>query len=320
MVHNMHSTYPQARFVVYDLGLTEEQGADARRWCNARYVSFDFGRYPEHEQLNELGTFFWLDASPRLTCPDLSIFPRAVLNGSVEPFVTFGHSEHSIFAATHPGMLEYFPVDDVELLKVTEVKYATAMFVSDSAYTRMVLKWVVLCALTNDCIAPDGHYLYCKFKHRYRDYGNCHRYDQSAFALARLHLLYLRGHYKLLARADHSTLVEMSTIVLLPFVLVVAIAALPCFATGTGGAVGAAGCVDNVSGGGMDCANSVRYCTVALYAQLMRTECPLTCGFCTASGVQGAVPPQAAPVVAPGSATCVDKNAVGRGSDCPRIA
>ncbi|KAH7697393.1 hypothetical protein AAVH_35525, partial [Aphelenchoides avenae] len=25
MVHNMHSTYPQARFVVYDLGLTEEQ-------------------------------------------------------------------------------------------------------------------------------------------------------------------------------------------------------------------------------------------------------------------------------------------------------
>lgn len=39
------------------------------------------------------------------------------------------------------GMIEYFAVDDVELLKIIEMKLATIMFVSDSSYTRAVLKW-----------------------------------------------------------------------------------------------------------------------------------------------------------------------------------
>lgn len=61
---------------------------------------------------------------------------------------------------------------------------------------------VLLCALTEDCIAPGGSELTCKFKDRYKDYGNCHRFDQSLFALARLHLVYLQGYNKLLHPED----------------------------------------------------------------------------------------------------------------------
>ncbi|KAH7721571.1 hypothetical protein AAVH_10870 [Aphelenchoides avenae] len=57
MVHSMQSKYPDARFVVYDLGLTNEQRDDVRRWCNARYVSFDPGRYPPH--VKNLLTYAW---------------------------------------------------------------------------------------------------------------------------------------------------------------------------------------------------------------------------------------------------------------------
>ncbi|KAH7704586.1 Protein F41D3.9 [Aphelenchoides avenae] len=175
----MQFKYPTAHFVFYDLGLAEP-----------------------NEQLNTLGFFFWVDASPRLACSNLSVFPAAVLNRSVEPFFTYAHAGHSIFSATHPGMVEYFPVNDVRYLQVTEMKGATGIYVSDSEYTRELLKWTVLCALTEDCIAPKGSQVDCKFGDRYNDYASCHRFDQSAMALVRLHLLYTDGYYKELKGGD----------------------------------------------------------------------------------------------------------------------
>lgn len=44
-------------------------------------------------------------------------------------------------------------------------------------------------------------------------------------------------------------------------------------------------CVDltNPTTGVSDCASKVAYCNVAAYYSLMTTQCPLTCGRCTAS-------------------------------------
>ncbi|KAF1768502.1 hypothetical protein GCK72_000314 [Caenorhabditis remanei] len=55
-------------------------------------------------------------------------------------------------------------------------------------------------------------------------------------------------------------------------------------ATGTSSTTVSSTCVDQVNAatGTSDCPNRRAFCTNAAYLSLMRTQCPLTCGFCTA--------------------------------------
>jgi len=54
-----------------------------------------------------------------------------------------------------------------------------------------VLRWWFLCALERDCMAPTSD-IFCKF-HRRREYGKCHRFDQSALNI--LLANYANGDY-----------------------------------------------------------------------------------------------------------------------------
>ncbi|KAI6212547.1 hypothetical protein M3Y94_00039000 [Aphelenchoides besseyi] len=75
--------------------------------------------------------------------------------------------------------------------------------------------------------------------------------------------------------------------------------------------VDAGTCVDkNAPGRGSDCPNVAYLCTNPAYQTLMADQCPATCGVCknTNTGGNG------------GNQNCVDKNAPGRVSDCPRLA
>ncbi|KAH7693495.1 Protein C14C6.2 [Aphelenchoides avenae] len=56
--------------------------------------------------------------------------------------------------------------------------------------------------------------------------------------------------------------------------------ARPATDTNNGGTRLSGGCRDNTSGRGNDCASMAGYCNSALYRDLMRQECPRTCGFC----------------------------------------
>ena len=52
-----------------------------------------------------------------------------------------------------------------------------------------VLKWAYLCSLTEDCIAPPGAQLNCRFKQPFLQYAGCHRFDGSMFgSLLLLHI------------------------------------------------------------------------------------------------------------------------------------
>ncbi|KAI6198733.1 hypothetical protein M3Y96_00550800 [Aphelenchoides besseyi] len=69
-------------------------------------------------------------------------------------------------------------------------------------------------------------------------------------------------------------------------------------------------CVDkNVPGRASDCPNVAYLCTNPAYQPLMADQCPATCGVCKIpnTGTNN------------GNSTCVDKNAPGRASDCPRL-
>ena len=64
-------------------------------------------------------------------------------------------THHSIVAATQPGMLEYFPM--IKEGAVKDMLQASAVvYINKDEVQRHIMKWVVICALKKDCIAPPG--------------------------------------------------------------------------------------------------------------------------------------------------------------------
>ncbi len=87
---------------------------------------------------------------------------------------------HSTFAATHPGMFNYFPTD-MNAMKREEQREATLMFYRTKEMYTYVLPWLAFCALDKACIAPAGSRRGCFFENdNFKRWGRCHRFDQSA--------------------------------------------------------------------------------------------------------------------------------------------
>ncbi|CAJ0605399.1 unnamed protein product [Cylicocyclus nassatus] len=74
-------------------------------------------------------------------------------------------------------MYSYIPTD-IGKIKATENLDANFAFVVRTADALELLKWYVLCALEEDCMAPYKAKLICKFQKndRYNSYAGCHRY------------------------------------------------------------------------------------------------------------------------------------------------
>ncbi|KAI6193199.1 hypothetical protein M3Y96_00993000 [Aphelenchoides besseyi] len=209
MVKNIKQFYPDSKIVLYDLGLEIDQVLEIRQWCNVEYKRFNFSKYPFYvgqlltyafkvlilEALQEYGTFFYFDSSIRITGRNMNEFLRAVKDRRLTPLSNHVATSHSVFSTTHMKMYDYLPLPFV-VLQMTD--FTSTMFVSDSPYTRKVLKWFYLCAMTKNCIAPKGAVRHCpleKYATYYPSlYLNCHRFDQAYWNL--YFLTYLFGEEK----------------------------------------------------------------------------------------------------------------------------
>ena len=90
---------------------------------------------------------------------------------------------HSIMAATDPRMYKYFSVNNSALN--LEMLESGLFLMSKTPQGLTVLKDIVKCALIKDCMGPSNTTVYCiTGKLKRNEYGNCHRYDQSALALS----------------------------------------------------------------------------------------------------------------------------------------
>ncbi|KAI6212756.1 hypothetical protein M3Y94_00066500 [Aphelenchoides besseyi] len=194
---------------------------EVNTWCLVEYRRFDFSKYPSHvkklmnyafklsiiEAFKKYKTFFYFDTSVRIEGRNLSAFLHGVQNDVLLPFSTHTWTGHSVYATTHPSnktkMYVYFPLPLV-ISQMEEIQ-STAQFISDSPYTRYILKWWYLCALTEKCIDPLGGQVDCKTTHhydRYRTYMNCHRYDQSFWNI--MALTYLFGSERGAVRLNYT--------------------------------------------------------------------------------------------------------------------
>uniref|UniRef100_A0AC34RSS4 Uncharacterized protein n=1 Tax=Panagrolaimus sp. JU765 TaxID=591449 RepID=A0AC34RSS4_9BILA len=96
---------------------------------------------------------------------------------------TLNATGHTTFAATQPGMYKFFNVSEDR--KHMPMAAATTYVVLNSTAGRQVMDKLVNCSMTKQCMAPDGATLWCREPQLHQDkYAWCHRYDQSALALA----------------------------------------------------------------------------------------------------------------------------------------
>ncbi|KAI6185803.1 hypothetical protein M3Y98_00064100 [Aphelenchoides besseyi] len=204
-VRTIRTHYPKSKIVIFDVSLQPKEIQELKSWCLVEYRRFDFSKYPPHvkklmnysfklaiiEAFRTYKTFFYFDTSVRIKSKNLVTFLQGVQSGVLLPFSTHTFAIHSVYATTHPNMFTYLPLPLI-ITQMQELQ-STIQFISDSSYTRYILKWWYLCATTKDCIDPSGANVSCairKYPDLYRTYINCHRFDQTYWNIAALAYLF----------------------------------------------------------------------------------------------------------------------------------
>ena len=189
--------FPGIRVIFYQLGLTRSQVKFIlKNLPFVQYRMFDFNEYLPHvstlinyawkpliiqEILGEFDGAMWFDSSIKFKGNNTHEVLQRLTFGSSEVGIyvlQVGITGHSIIVATHPGMMEYIPIKTNDSVK--DMFEANSMIVINTPEVQKhIMKWLVTCALEEDCIAPVGAKLYCGFNFPKDKFVGCHRYDQS---------------------------------------------------------------------------------------------------------------------------------------------
>ena len=126
--------------------------------------------------LSEFPRVFWIDSSIRFKTQNLSLTLDEVFNSG--GILSFEPGNHSNFETTHEGMYRFLPISAKAAANTMQCA-ANSIYIhrTEEIYKRIIFWWV-LCALTEECIAPTRQ-LYCNFKGK-DVWAGCHRFDQSA--------------------------------------------------------------------------------------------------------------------------------------------
>lgn len=98
-------------------------------------------------------------------------------------YLLHGFTGHGIYPATDPALYSYFPVSLQELKKPKAKMYEAGLVLAVKIQETVtnILKWSVLCALEERCMATGIIPNACNFNNSdlYATFARCHRYDQS---------------------------------------------------------------------------------------------------------------------------------------------
>lgn len=199
------SIFPNATNFLFDLGLSEPHREEAEGWCGVKVAKLDKAKFGGTlttlkdyrwkplviaEVLQKADWVWWVDASVRWVANEEKLRPlyqsiRKGIHAPVLSAVNGNQVRHSIFKATHPGMYEFLPIANRSAQLIPMSGAGCNLYVKTRA-TQNFLKWWLLCALDEDCMAPPGANVTCDRRVRdgvSLDWAGCHRFDQSAFAI-----------------------------------------------------------------------------------------------------------------------------------------
>lgn len=194
---------PDVQIIVYDLGglvWHEYSKSELSAVCNLEVRALNYSLLPADvhkikifawkvlifaEMFAERDAFIYCDTSIAFNTNDYGLFVRDMNKGLLSDFQFTMGTHHGLKFATHPDMFRYIPLDpslfnnsvsdDIEMME------ANMVIVRRTEFTRQLIKWSLLCALTRDCIEPPGARLECGFydTDQLTVDGRCHRQDQS---------------------------------------------------------------------------------------------------------------------------------------------
>lgn len=187
--------FPTKKLILYDIGLKNEHVKTIQNKTHVLLKKFNFSAYPSDvqnlieyrwkpliiaQELVEHPALLWMDTSVYFEKGNISELLTRVKNNEIFPWTIMDIAGHSTFAATTKGMIDFLNCSN-EILYDMQLSANFMLIYRTEKIIRNVLKWWVLCALEKECMAPKGAELYCSFaKDRFKTYGKCHRYDQSA--------------------------------------------------------------------------------------------------------------------------------------------
>lgn len=195
------------RIIGYDLGGISENidmMKELNAVCALEWRRFDWSEMPEnvhHPQifawkihifaqiLHEFDTFIYCDTAIQIDDPNSfeSTF-QAIQREEIAGIVVPRDNYHGMRFATNPRMYTFLPfmADWTRMPDewVNDQYEASFVIVHRNEYTRQLLKWALLCAMTRECIEPVGSILDCDMS-RKNEEGVCNRQDQSVLNLLR---------------------------------------------------------------------------------------------------------------------------------------
>jgi hypothetical protein len=210
LIEHVAKYFPMKKLTVYDIGLSKEDVENVRNKTHVLLKRFNFSAYPSYvkdlkqyrwkpliiaQELLQHPAVMWMDGSVYWEKGNISELLIRTRNGEISPWSLMDNTRHSTFAATTPGMMDFFNCSkerlyDIQLSANFMLIYRTPEIV------RNVLKWWLLCALEPECMAPKGAQLQCQFSAAdlLKTYANCHRYDQSAINILLAKATAFRGY------------------------------------------------------------------------------------------------------------------------------
>lgn len=144
--------------------------------------------------LTTVNSFWWLDSSgDNVTVPikipiseDL-FYCQLRLNSDDESCPNFGWimpnvwEEHSIHATTDQRMFKYLPFPQTARVFTTMYRANLMLIYGTNKVRKKVLRFLLLCALEKDCLAPFNASHECNFEgEKHSGWAGCHQFDQSA--------------------------------------------------------------------------------------------------------------------------------------------
>ncbi|CAJ0947211.1 unnamed protein product, partial [Mesorhabditis belari] len=174
MLYLWRYKYPKIPIIFYSLGLTNSQKSELSKVCLLTVREFDFAKYPPHVKILQNYAFKMAILGEVYKTNEFFY----LMDSSLRPFNSSAFLDYIeasyVEKVCKQRMYSYLPIQK-ELND--RIQFAGgSILVKRSAFSSQIIKWALLCAMTDECISPVGSFRECDFP---KGITTCHRYDQS---------------------------------------------------------------------------------------------------------------------------------------------